>query len=91
MTWGQRRTLVILLVIAAVVLFIWIVPHWAFTSGGTISSNSVLVLDLNGSIEEQRAADLSSVFFGSQTLVLHEINDAIDSARIEWLKDIMYA
>lgn len=83
MTWGQRRTLVILLVIAAVVLFIWIVPHWAFTSGGTISSNSVLVLDLNGSIEEQRAADLSSVFFGSSTLVLHEINDAIDSARTD--------
>jgi protease IV len=83
MTWGQRRTLVILLVIAAVVLFIWIVPHWAFTSGETISSNSVLVLDLNGSIEEQRAADLSSVFFGSSTLVLHEINDAIDSARTD--------
>lgn len=83
MTWGQRRTLVILLVIAAVVLFIWIVPHWAFTTGETISSNSVLVLDLNGSIEEQRSADLSSVFFGSRTLVLHEINDAIDSARTD--------
>ena len=50
MTWGQRRTLVILLVIAAVVLFIWIVPHWAFSTGETISSNSILVLDLNGSI-----------------------------------------
>ena len=83
MTWGQRRTLVILLVIAAVVLFIWIVPHWAFSTGETISSNSILVLDLNGSIEEQRAADLSRVFFGSQTLVLHEINDAIDSARTD--------
>lgn len=83
MTWGQRRTLVILLVIAAVVLFIWIVPHWMFTTGETISSNSVLVLDLSGSIEEQRAADLSSVFFGSPTLVLHEINDAIDSARTD--------
>lgn len=83
MTWGQRRTLVILLVIAAVVLFIWIVPHWTFTTGETISSHSVLVLDLNGSIEEQRAADLSSVFFGSPTLVLHEINGAIDSARTD--------
>lgn len=83
MTWGQRRTLVILLVIAAVVLFIWIVPHWAFRSGVTISSNSVLVLDLNGSIEEQRSTDLSSVFFGSPTLVLHEINDALDSARTD--------
>ena len=81
MTWGQRRTLVILLVIAAVVLFLWIVPHWTFTTGAMISSNSVLVLDLNGSIEEQRSTDLSSLFFGSQTLVLHEINDAIDSAR----------
>lgn len=83
MTWGQRRTLVILLVIAAVVLFIWIVPHWTFTGGETISSHSVLVLDLNGSIEEQRATDLSSVFFGSPTRVLHEINDAIDSARTD--------
>lgn len=83
MTWGQRRTLVIVLVIAAVVLFIWIVPHWTFTSGGTISSNSVLVLDLNGSIEEQRATDLSGIFFGSPTLVLHEINDAIDTARTD--------
>ena len=83
MTWGQRRTLVILLVIAAVVLFIWIVPYWTFRTGETISSDSVLVLDLSGSIEEQRATDLSSVFFGSPTLVLHEINDAIDSARTD--------
>ncbi|MGH9709085.1 MAG: signal peptide peptidase SppA, partial [Candidatus Acidiferrales bacterium] len=83
MTWGQRRTLVILLVVAAVVVFIWIVPHWTFSSGATISSNSVLVLDLSGPIEEQRTADFSNVFFGSPTLVLHEINDAIDSARAD--------
>ena len=65
------------------VLFIWIVPYWTFRTGETISSDSVLVLDLSGSIEEQRATDLSSVFFGSRTLVLHEINDAIDSARTD--------
>lgn len=83
MTWGQRRTLVILLVVAAVVLFIWTVPRWTFTSGEMISSNSVLVLDLTGSIEEQRPTDFSSALFGSQTLVLHEITDAIDTARTD--------
>ena len=83
MTWGQRRTLVILLVIAAVVLLIWIVPHWTFTSSETISPNSVLILDLNGTIEEQRATDFSSILLGSRALVLHEINDAIDSARTD--------
>ncbi|HVB36786.1 MAG TPA: signal peptide peptidase SppA [Candidatus Acidoferrales bacterium] len=83
MTWGQRRTLVILLVIGAVVVFFWMVPRWTFPSGEIISSNSVLVLDLSGAIRERRPTDLSSVFFGSQTLVLHEINDAIDAARTD--------
>jgi protease IV len=81
MTWGQRRTLVILLVVAAVVIVFWTIPHWSFFAGPAVSWNSVLVLDLSGPIEEQQPPDVSSFFLGSQPLVLHEINDAIDQAR----------
>lgn len=80
MTWGQRRTLVILLVVAGVVMLFWIVPRWAFAPAQMISSNSVLVLDLSGSIVEQRPNDFSSALFGSQVTVLHEVNDSIDEA-----------
>ncbi|HEV2489222.1 MAG TPA: signal peptide peptidase SppA [Candidatus Acidoferrales bacterium] len=76
MTWGQRRTLVIVLVILVFIGAIWI-----FSRGPSISSNSVLVLDLDGPIVEQRPPDFSSVLFGSHVLVLHEITDALDQAR----------
>ena len=80
MTWGQRRTLVILLVVAGTVLILWTVPHWLFFNQPAISWNSVLVLDLSGPIEEQRPPDISTIFLGSQPLVLHEIDDAIDQS-----------
>ncbi|MGC1106158.1 MAG: signal peptide peptidase SppA [Candidatus Acidiferrales bacterium] len=80
MTWGQRRTLVILLIVAAVIVMLWAVPRWSFFAGSAISWNSVLVLDLSGPIEEQQPPDVSSIFLGSQPLVLHEIDDAIDQA-----------
>lgn len=81
MTWAQRRTLVILLVIVAVVILFWAVPRWSFVSGPAVSSNSELVLNLSGSIVEQQPPDISNFFLGSQPLVLHEIDDAIDEAR----------
>lgn len=81
MTWGQRRTLVILLVIIAVAVLVVTIPHWTFFSGPAIGWNSELVLDLSGPIEEQQPPDVSAFFLGSQPLVLHEINDAIDQAR----------
>jgi protease IV len=81
MTWRQRRTLVILLVVAAVIIVFATIPHWFFFSGPPIPWNSVLVLNLSGSIEEQQPPDVSSFFLGSQPLVLHEIDDAIDQAR----------
>ena len=80
MTWGQRRTLVILLVIASIILLFWIIPHWTFGPTQMISSDSVLVVDLSGSIVEQRPNDFSTALFGSQVAVLHEINDSIDQA-----------
>lgn len=78
MTWGQRRMVVIILVIAAFLGIIWV-----FSRGPSISSNSVLVLDLDGPIVEQRPADLSSALFGSHALLLHEITDALDQARTD--------
>lgn len=78
MTWGQRRTLVIILVIVAFLGIIWV-----FSRGPSISENSVLVLDLDGPIVEQRPADLSTALFGSHALVLHEITDALDQARAD--------
>ena len=78
MTWGQRRMVVIILVIAAFLGIIWV-----FSRGPSISSNSVLALDLDGPIVEQRPADLSSALFGSHALLLHEITDALDQARTD--------
>ncbi|MGB6789383.1 MAG: signal peptide peptidase SppA [Candidatus Acidiferrales bacterium] len=80
MTWSQRRTLVVLLVVAVIVLFFWMIPRWIFSPAEIISSNSVLVLDLSGSIEEQRPSDFSTALFGSQVTVLHEVDDSIDQA-----------
>lgn len=81
MTWGQRRTLVILLVIAVAVILLIMVPRWSFFSGPQISWNSTLVLNLSGPIVEQRPSDVSALFLGAQPAALHEIDDAIDQAR----------
>ena len=45
-----------------------------------VPSNSVLEIDLDGQIEEQRPASASSILSGD-ILVLHELTDAVDSAR----------
>jgi protease IV len=81
MTWGQRRTLIILLVVTAVIIMIWTLPRWSFLAGPPIRWNSVLVVNLSGPIEEQRPPEVSDIFLGSQPLILHEVNDAIDQAR----------
>jgi protease-4 len=75
MTWGKRRAAVILLLVLMVVLVMW-----SLTSAPRIPSHSVLVLDISGEIEEQRAADVMSALEG-KTPVLHDYVDAIDSAR----------
>jgi protease-4 len=76
MTWGKKRALVILAVLGVIVLV-----SWAAFSGNRISSKSVLILELNGEIEEQRSSDLMSVLSGGYTPVQHEIVDSIDTAK----------
>jgi protease IV len=76
LTWGQKRTLVILLVVVGIIAVLF-----AFPRSESIPGNSVLVLNLGGTIAEQRPNDLSSALFGTQVRVLHEIDDALDQAR----------
>ncbi len=76
MTWGKRRALVILVALGVIVLI-----GWAAFSGNRISSKSVLVLELNGEIEEQRSSGLFSALNGNYTPVQHEIVDSIETAK----------
>ena len=76
MTWGKRRALVIVLVIVAVVIFIVIASQPA-----RVASNSVLVLDVSGEINEQRAMDIFSALGGEFIPVQHDFVDALDTAK----------
>jgi protease IV len=77
MTWGKRRAIVIILVL----IFLVVLMFWSASKPGLrIASNSVLVIDASGQIEEQRAPDFFSAFNGTVP-VLHDYLDAIDQAR----------
>jgi protease IV len=78
MTWGKRRAIII-----AVTIVFLVVCVWAASRPPRLLSNSVLVIDAAGAIEEQRPADFFSALNGSRTPVLHEYLDAIDQARID--------
>src|SRR6202162_4249499 len=80
MTWGKRRAIVIILVL----IFLVVLMFWsAFSKPGLrIASNSVLVIDASGQIEEQRAPDFFSAFNGTVP-VLHDYLDALDQARTD--------
>jgi protease IV len=78
MSWGKRRIVVILILVAAVVLF-----AIALTSSSRISSNTVLVLEVSGDIQEQRPNDWVSALSGTFIPVQHEFVDAIDTAKTD--------
>jgi protease IV len=78
MTWGKRRAIVIIVLVVVVILIIWA----ASKPSVRIASNSVLVIDASGQIEEQRAPDLFSAFSGTPP-VLHDYLDALDNARTD--------
>src|ERR1700735_313148 len=75
MTWGKRRAIVIIALIVLVVFLIWA----ASKPGVRIASNSVLVMDASGQIEEQRAPDFFSALNGPSP-VLHDYLDSRDNA-----------
>ena len=79
MTWGTRRALIIILVVLFVVIFIGV----AVSSPVRVRSNSVLVLNVEGEIEEQRPTDFFSAFDGDTTPVQHDFTDALDTAKTD--------
>jgi protease IV len=78
MTWGKRRALVIGILVLFFVLIIW-----AVSKPVRMMSNSVLVIDASGEIQEQRSLDIFSALNGTSVPILHDYVDAIDSARTD--------
>ena len=78
MTWGKRRAIIIGALILFVVLLIW-----AAWKPARLGSNSVLVIDAEGSIEEQAPPSFFGPLTGDATPVLHDYLDAIDSAKTD--------
>ncbi|HVB55942.1 MAG TPA: signal peptide peptidase SppA [Candidatus Acidoferrales bacterium] len=78
MTWAKRRAIVIVVLIIFLLLFIWAV--W---KPQRLASNSVLVINAEGEIDEQRPTSILGDLTGNPTPVLHDYLDAIDSARTD--------
>jgi protease-4 len=78
MTWGKRRAIVISALVIFVVLLLW-----AAWKPQRLGSNQVLVIDAEGSIEEQAPPSFFGPLTGDTTPVLHDYLDAIDSARTD--------
>jgi protease IV len=75
MTWAKRRAIVIGIVILFVVVFFWVA--W---KPARLMSNSVLVIDAAGPINEQRPLDLLSALNGNAAPVLQDYLEGIDAA-----------
>src|SRR4029077_13654894 len=60
MTWRKRRALII-----GLLIFIFVLLVWAASKPARLASNSVLVLDADGEISEQRQPDFFTAFSGS--------------------------
>jgi protease-4 len=76
MTWGKRRAIVIGALVLILVLIVW-----AASKPARLASSSVLVIDADGEIDEQRPPNILGALTGAAVPVLHDYVDAIDSAR----------
>lgn len=76
MTWGKRRALIIVFLVLVIVII-----GFAISAPARLPANSVLVLHVEGDIEEQRATDFFSAIGGERTPVLHDFTDELDAAR----------
>lgn len=77
MTWGKRRAIIITVVVLFFAAIIWA----ALRPGQLALRKSVLVLDVNGDIEDQSPMSALAFLTGNSTAVLHDYIDALDSAR----------
>jgi protease IV len=78
MTWRKRRLLIV-----GVVIFIFALVIWGAMKPARLAPNSVLVIDADGEIKEQREPDFFSAFSGIRVPVLHDFIDGIDAARTD--------
>jgi protease IV len=76
MTWGKRRAIII----GFVVLFFGLIV-WAALRPERLIGKSILVMDVNGDIEDQAPLSVFSAFTGSGPTALQTYIDAIDYAR----------
>lgn len=78
MSWGKRRAIVIGVLILCLALIVW-----AASKPKRLASNSVLVIDAEGTIEEQPPVTFLGNLTGNSVPVLHDYLDAIDAARTD--------
>jgi protease IV len=76
MTWGKRRAIII-----TVVVLFFAAIIWAALRPRPLIGKSVLVIDVNGDIEDQSPFSALAMLTGSSSAVLHDYIDALDSAR----------
>jgi protease IV len=76
MTWGKRRAIII-----TVVVLFFAAIIWAALKPRQLLGKSVLVLDVNGDIEDQSPLSVLATLTGGAPTVLHDYIDALDSAR----------
>jgi protease-4 len=78
MTWGKRRAIIIIFVVLFFAAIIWAVLRPRHLVG-----KSVLVMDVNGSIEDQAPPSVLATLSGSGPTALHTYTDALDAARTD--------
>jgi protease-4 len=67
---------------AFVVLLVLVVTVYLFRTG-RVAPGSVLVIDLTGPVEEQKATGFFGALFGGDIIVLHQVLDAVDAAKTD--------
>jgi len=78
MTWGKRRTIIITFVVLFLAAIVWTVVRPRHLTG-----KSVLVMDVNGDIEDQSPFSVVAELTGNGPTVLHTYTDALDAARTD--------
>jgi len=74
---GWRKFWIILVILAVLGTTLYLART------GWVSSGSVLVIDLTGPIEEQKATGFLGTIFGGDIVVLHQVLDAVDAAKTD--------
>ena len=78
MTWAKRRTIIIVVVILFLAAIVW-----AALRPRELMGKSVLVVDVNGDIEDQAPLNPLAILSGNRPSVLQDFINAVDSARTD--------